>query len=77
MTGGLPVVSGTQVARALEKLGFQRVSQRGSHLKLRLQVPQGSRTVIVPLHEELAPGTLRSILRQAGITVDELRRLLR
>lgn len=44
-----------------------RVSQRGSHAKLR----NGVRTAIVPLHKELAPGTLRSIIRQADISVEE------
>ena len=65
----LPVVSGPEVVRTLERLGFEQVSQRGSHCKLR----RGDRTVIVPLHRELANGTLASILRQAGITADELR----
>jgi predicted RNA binding protein YcfA (HicA-like mRNA interferase family) len=52
----------------LGKAGFAPLSQRGSHLKLRS--PEG-RIAIVPLHRELAPGTLRSILRQAGLTVEE------
>jgi predicted RNA binding protein YcfA (HicA-like mRNA interferase family) len=54
--------------RALGRLGFAQISQRGSHVKLRRE----SRTVIVPMHPEIAPGTLRSILRQAGIDADEL-----
>jgi len=63
----LPVVSGHEVVRALAKVGFSEVSQRGSHLKLR---SQEGRTVIVPMHRELARGTLRSILRQADLTVE-------
>ncbi|MEN8114210.1 MAG: type II toxin-antitoxin system HicA family toxin [Actinomycetota bacterium] len=66
MSPSLPVVSGRAVVRALAKVGFAEVSQRGSHLKLR--DPTG-KTVIVPLHRELARGTLRSILRQADLTV--------
>lgn len=54
----------------LERGGFAQISQRGSHVKLRN--PEG-RTAIVPLHRELAPGTLRSILRQAGLSVEEFR----
>ena len=65
MTERLPLVSGREAIRALERFGYARVSQRGSHVKLRN--PSG-RTVIVPVHDELARGTLRSILRQAGIT---------
>jgi len=66
-------VSGDDVARALERAGFAFRSQRGSHRKLR---HADGRTVIVPMHRELARGTLRSILRQAGLSVDQLRELL-
>jgi predicted RNA binding protein YcfA (HicA-like mRNA interferase family) len=69
----LPVVSGRAVVQALAKAGFAEVSQRGSHLKLRN--PAG-KTVIVPLHRELARGTLRSILRQADLTVEAFIELL-
>jgi len=59
--------------QALERAGFAFRSQRGSHRKLR---HADGRTVIVPMHRELAPGTLRSILRQAGLSVTDLRGLL-
>jgi predicted RNA binding protein YcfA (HicA-like mRNA interferase family) len=62
-----PVVSGREVVRALAKVGFFKVGQRGSHVKLR---NEAGRTVIVPMHRELARGTLRSILRQADVTVE-------
>jgi predicted RNA binding protein YcfA (HicA-like mRNA interferase family) len=65
----LPRVPGIAVERA----GFVFRSQRGSHVKLRRR---DGRTVIVPMHRELAPGTLRSILRQAGLSVEQLRDLL-
>jgi predicted RNA binding protein YcfA (HicA-like mRNA interferase family) len=68
----LPVVSGAAVVIALTKVGYEQVSQRGSHVKLR----RDGRTVIVPLHRELAPGTLRSILRQASLTPVEFIALL-
>ncbi|MGH9090440.1 MAG: type II toxin-antitoxin system HicA family toxin [Acidimicrobiales bacterium] len=67
MSPALPVVGGADVIAALAKVGFVQVSQRGSHVKLR----GGGRTVIVPMHRELATGTLRSILRQAGLTPTE------
>lgn len=67
------MVSGREVVRALAKVGFAEVSQRGSHLKLRS--PEG-KTVIVPMHRELARGTLRSILRQADLTVEAFIELL-
>ena len=58
----------------LEKAGFEVVGTRGRHCKLRHASPP--RIVIVPLHDEVRPGTLASILRQAGMAVDELRGLL-
>lgn len=70
--GRLPVVSGARLVHALEKDGFDVISTRGSHCKLR----RGSQTVIVPLHDEVRPGTLASILRAADITSDRLRELL-
>lgn len=72
MSPALPVVGGAEGITALVEAVFVEVSQRGSHVKLR----GGGRTVIVPMHRELAAGTLRSILRQAGLTPAELIALL-
>ena len=68
----LLVVSGARVVHAPEKDGFAVTGTKGSHCKLR----RGSRTVIVPLHDEVRPGTLASILRAADMTADRLRELL-
>ncbi|ASU82854.1 type II toxin-antitoxin system HicA family toxin [Nocardiopsis gilva YIM 90087] len=68
----LPITSGQKVVRALEKIGYTQVSTRGDHVKLR----RGNRRVIVPLHKEIKRGTMASILSQAGISADELRKLL-
>ena len=73
MSPALPQVSGAEVVRALGRAGFEQVSQRGSHVKVRH--PDGP-MAIVPLHRQLAPGTLRSILRQAGLSTHQLRELL-
>lgn len=73
MSPALPVVSGTKVVAALTKGGFGEVSQRGSHVKLR---HADGRVVIVPIHRELATGTLRSIIRQSGLSVEEFIDLL-
>jgi predicted RNA binding protein YcfA (HicA-like mRNA interferase family) len=70
----LPRVSGREVVKALGRAGFAQVGQRGSHVKLRSDV---GGIAIVPMHRELAAGTLRSVLRQAGIAVDEFVSLLR
>lgn len=67
----LPRVSGAHAIRALERLGFVRVRQRGSHVVLKKQTPQGDVGCAVPLHRALAIGTLRGILRQAGVSTAE------
>jgi predicted RNA binding protein YcfA (HicA-like mRNA interferase family) len=64
-------VSGREAIGALEKLGFEQVRQRGSHVVLKKDTPEGSVGCVVPLHRELAIGTLRGILKQAGVTPDE------
>ena len=63
----LPHISGREAIRALERLGFNRVRQKGSHVVLR----RGSVGCVIPLHKSLATGTLRSAIRQAEITTDE------
>ncbi len=67
----LPRVSGTEAVRALERLGFVQVRQRGSHVVLKRAHAEGISGCVIPLHAELAIGTLRSILKQAGIAVEE------
>lgn len=70
----LPIVSGRDVIKALQLIGYVQISQRGSHVKLR---NKSGKTVIIPNHKELAKGTLRSILRQADIEVAEFIKLVK
>lgn len=63
----LPCVSGAKAAKALERLGFTRQRQKGSHLVMR----RGSNVCVVPMHRELDQGTLRGVLRQAGVAPEE------
>ena len=67
----LPRVSGGEAIRVLERLGFKRARQQGSHVVLRKDTPEGATGCVVPLHRELAAGTLRGILRQAGVTSEQ------
>jgi predicted RNA binding protein YcfA (HicA-like mRNA interferase family) len=64
-------VSGQEAIRALERLGFMQVRQRGSHVVLKRQMLEGEVGCVVPLHRELAVGTLRGILKQAQVTPEE------
>lgn len=59
-------VSGREAVKALERLGFSIDRQTGSHVRM----AQGNRRVTVPLHRNLVVGTLQSILRQAGVSLD-------
>jgi predicted RNA binding protein YcfA (HicA-like mRNA interferase family) len=67
-------LSGRELVRALEKIGFVVTRQRGSHIILRRARPPAR--VVVPNHKALRVGTLRSILHEAGITTEELLALL-
>lgn len=66
----LPRVSGDDAIRALERLGFMQVRQRGSHVVLRKTEAGSTIGCVVPRHPELAPGTLRGILRLAKVPID-------
>jgi predicted RNA binding protein YcfA (HicA-like mRNA interferase family) len=72
----LPVVSGQKVIKALTKAGFTVQGKKGSHVKLKKREAGKVLIVIVPDHAEVARGTLKSILRQAGITKEEFLKLL-
>lgn len=63
----LPRVSGAAVVRALERLGFEKTRQSGSHVIMR----RGTKGCVVPLHSEVKVGTLAGVLRQAGVSADE------
>lgn len=66
--GKLKVLSGKEVCRILKKQGFTQVRQRGSHIIMQKKVDDSTITVPVPSHSEIRLGTLRSIIRQSGIS---------
>ena len=70
----LPVISGTECVKALKQVNFLVERQRGSHIMMVREDPRV--TVTEPDHHELDRGTLRSIIRQAGLSVDEFIALL-
>jgi predicted RNA binding protein YcfA (HicA-like mRNA interferase family) len=61
-----------RIVSALTRAGFEAVSQKGSHLKLK----RDGRSVIVPMHQEVARGTLKSVLEQAGVDLERFMELL-
>ena len=68
----LPRVSGAEIIRALERLGFTKLRQSGSHVIMRRE----SKGCVVPMHNEVKLGTLAGLLRQAEVSHDEFTRSL-
>lgn len=63
----LPPVSGRQVVRLLERLGYDVIRQRGSHIRMRKATPLGEHSITIPAHREMAKGTLNDILNEVGL----------
>ena len=72
----LPIVSGERLVRALKRAGFVQLRQKGSHISLEKKTAEKTFRTVVPQHSTLAKGTLSDILRQAGLTAEELLELL-
>ena len=71
----LPVLSWLEVVKALSKIGYQIDHQTGSHIIMR-QKEQPHRRVTVPHHKEISRGTLRAIIREVGLEVNDFVKLL-
>ena len=72
----LPVISGREVVKALGRAGFRVIRQRGSHVRLEKRIEDGLIKLTVPLHKRLKKGTLRRIIKDSGLTVQEFNVLL-
>ncbi len=75
MSSKYPILPPKDIIRVLEKVGFQKVSQKCSHAKYKNQ-SHPFRVVIIPIHSEIAKGTLKSILDQADLSLDDFLKLL-
>lgn len=71
----LPIVGWEEVVRVLSRIGYEPRRQKGSHLILVRLTPWVS-SITVPRHKEIAPGTLRSIIRQSGLSVEQFNQIL-
>lgn len=65
----LPSVSGERVVKALKRPGFVQLRQKGSHVSLEKRVSDHTWKTVVPMHSEVAKGTLSDILKQCGLTL--------
>jgi len=72
----LPIISGKKLVATLKKAGFVEVRQRGSHVSMEKVTLVNTYRTDVPLHRELAKGTLLDILQQTGLSRDDLLKLL-
>lgn len=70
----LPILSGEELCKRLKKIGFETDHQTGSHIILR-NSNSPFRRITVPNHKTIAKGTLRNIIRELGLTVDEFKKL--
>jgi predicted RNA binding protein YcfA (HicA-like mRNA interferase family) len=73
--GKLPLLSGSELCKVLKKTGYLKDHQTGSHIILR-NIHPPHRRLTVPDHKEIAKGTLRAIIQQAGLTLEEFQDLL-
>ncbi len=67
----VPIVSGSEAVRALQRLGFFLDRQRGSHAVMKKATDAGEIGCVIPMHREVAAGTLHSALKQAGVSIGE------
>ena len=67
----LPILSGNDVVKILIKLGYSNIRTSGDHAILKKENREGKSVIPVPLHRELAIGTLKSIIKQAGLEREE------
>ncbi len=76
MSSKLPVLSGDELVKALQKVGYDVVRQKGSHIRLRHSTDPERKPLTVPRHQTLKRGLLHRILRDAGLSVERLAELL-
>lgn len=72
----LPVISGSQAIKCFEKIGYQTLRQRGSHVRMHHKSDISKQPLTIPLHKTLGKGLLRKLLRDAQLTIEEFLKLL-
>ncbi len=77
MNPRLPVISGEQAVKAFSRIGYQKIRQKGSHVRLRHPTDVNKRPLTIPLHKELKPALLRRLISDANLTREEFMDLLR
>jgi predicted RNA binding protein YcfA (HicA-like mRNA interferase family) len=71
-----PSISGEQAVKCFERLGYQVIRQRGSHIRMHHKFDKGKKPITIPLHNTLGKGLLHKLIRDAHISIEELTNLL-
>lgn len=77
MNPRLPIISGREAIKAFQKIGYEVVRQRGSHVRMRDRANPSHKPLSIPDHKELKPGLLRKLLQDANLDVEEFLDLLK
>ncbi len=72
----IPIISGSELIKVLSKIGYQVIRQRGSHIRLRASGKSELRPITVPNHKTVKTFLLLKIIKQAGLSLDDLKKLL-
>jgi predicted RNA binding protein YcfA (HicA-like mRNA interferase family) len=72
----LPIISGAQAIKCFEKIGYQVIRQRGSHVRMRHKDNSTKQPLTIPRHKMLGKGLIRKLLRDAELTIEEFLKLL-
>lgn len=72
----LPVISGKEAVKAFSRIGYEVVRQKGSHIRMRDEKNVVHLPLTIPNHKVLKPGLVHSLVKQAGISIEEFRKLL-
>jgi len=72
----LPVISGNQAIKSFEKMGYQIMRQRGSHVRMRHKSDSNKQPLTIPRHKALGKGLIRKLLRDADLSIEEFSKLL-
>ncbi|MBM3142233.1 MAG: addiction module toxin, HicA family [Chloroflexi bacterium] len=76
MSQRLPLTSAKEAIKAFQKIGYEAVRQRGSHVRMRDRTNPSHKPLSIPLHKELKPGLLRKLLRDANLSIEEFTSLI-
>ena len=73
----LPLISAKEAVKAFEKIGYQVIRQRGSHIRMRHKIDANKQPITIPNHKTLGKGLLRKLLRDTELTIEHFIELIK